>query len=173
MANEKILKPVDRIINSINKLGKISDNEYVTPEKLVNKMINKLDITDLKNARSILLVNEKYGEFFIGLYRKFKEDMSILKKCKIVSSSAMTKHFCKKVVKQLELPDDIILNIGDIDSNGKYDIADFLTMKNEEILKMNKGKKFDICLMNPPYASGMHIDFLSKISKISNNYISI
>ena len=39
----------------------------------------------------------------------------------------------------------------DIDGNGYYDINDFLNMKNDEILETNKGKKFDIILMNPPY----------------------
>ena len=41
-----------------------------------------------------------------------------------------------------------ILNIKDTDSNGYYDINDFLNMNNEEILEMNNIKKFSICLMN-------------------------
>ena len=46
-------------------------------------------------------------------------------------------------------------------------------MKNEEILKENKGKKFDIVLMNPPYDKSMHLKFLEKVIKISDNVISI
>ena len=33
--------------------------------------------------------------------------------------------------------------------------------------------KFDICLMNPPYDNGLHIDFLNKIEEISNKVLSI
>ena len=55
---------------------------------------------------------------------------------------------------------------GDLDGNGKYDIKDFLEMKNSELLKMNQGKKFDICLMNPPYGTrggdDIHFKFTEK-----------
>ena len=96
-----------------------------------------------------------------------------MNKCRIVPSSAITRHFCKKVVKQLGLSESIILDIGDLDDNGRYDIADFLTMKNEEILKMNQGQKFDICLMNPPYAKSLHLQFLEKAIQICDNVVSV
>lgn len=73
----------------------------------------------------------------------------------------------------------IILDIGDLDDNGKYDIKDFLEMKNSELLKMNQGKKFDICLMNPPYTATskgtQNFDelFLEKTLSIANTVISI
>ena len=54
-----------------------------------------------------------------------------------------------------------------------YDVNDFLKMKNEDILKENNGKKFDICLMNPPYEKGLHLSFLKKVGEISNKVISI
>ena len=46
-------------------------------------------------------------------------------------------------------------------------------MKNEEILKENNVKKFDIVLMNPPYDKDLHLKFLEKCIEISNNVISI
>ena len=61
----------------------------------------------------------------------------------------------------------------------KFNINDFLEMSNEEILKDNNNKKFDICLMNPPYGDsnngGMNLDlkFLWKLSKLSNKCVSI
>lgn len=61
----------------------------------------------------------------------------------------------------------------DIDGNGYYDINDFLNMKNEEILKENNGKKFDIILMNQPYANKLHEKFLMKALDISDKGISI
>ena len=44
---------------------------------------------------------------------------------------------------------------------------------NEEILKENNGKKFDIVLMNPPYSNKLHEKFLIKVLDISNKGISI
>ena len=37
----------------------------------------------------------------------------------------------------------------------------------------NKGKKFYICLMNPPYDRGLHLKFLEKAIQVSENVISI
>ena len=171
MSEDKDLSNVDKVMNSIHKLGKIDKAEVVTPPGLVDKMINKLDVNDIKNAGSILLVNEKYGEFFMGLHRKFNGSKSILSKCKIAPSSAITRHFCKKVVKQLGLSESIISDTEDLDGNGKYDIKDFLEMKNEEILKMNKGKKFDIVFSNPPYDNGLHEKFDAKFFDICKGQI--
>ena len=38
---------------------------------------------------------------------------------------------------------------------------------------MNSGKKFDVVLMNPPYANGMHEKFLYKALNISNELVTI
>ena len=46
-------------------------------------------------------------------------------------------------------------------------------MTNEEILKLNGGKKFDIVLMNPPYARDLHIDFLQKAVDVCNKIVVI
>lgn len=47
-------------------------------------------------------------------------------------------------------------------------------MKNKEELKKKTGvKKFDICLMNPPYDRGLHLKFLEKVIECTDNVISI
>ena len=46
-------------------------------------------------------------------------------------------------------------------------------MKNEDILKMNNGKKFDIVLMNPPYAQNLHLKFLEKVLNISESFLEV
>ena len=53
------------------------------------------------------------------------------------------------------------------------DVNDFLNMKNEEILEMNNGKKFDIILSNPPYNNGLGNTFLEKYLHIGNKIITI
>ena len=60
-----------------------------------------------------------------------------------------------------------------LEGNGYYDVKDFLDMNNKEILDMNKGKKFDICLMNPPFSGSLHLDFLDKVIDISNKVVVI
>ena len=54
-----------------------------------------------------------------------------------------------------------------------HTVNDFLDMDNNDILKENSGKKFDIVLMNPPYEGELHIKFLIKVLEISNKVINI
>lgn len=52
-------------------------------------------------------------------------------------------------------------------------------MENEEILKINNRKKFDVCLMNPPYNGknrneyNYHLKFLNRVIEISNCVVSV
>ena len=46
-------------------------------------------------------------------------------------------------------------------------------MKNEEILEMNNGNKFDIVLMNPPYDRDMHLKFIDKCINICEKLVNI
>ena len=38
---------------------------------------------------------------------------------------------------------------------------------------MNKGKKFSVILMNPPYSGSLHLKFLEKTIKITDKVVSI
>ena len=66
----------EKFMTAISDLGRIEKNEVITPSSIVKKMITKLDKKDFENAKSILLVNEKQGEFFAELCKQFgKEEM--------------------------------------------------------------------------------------------------
>ena len=174
LAHEIKEKGSDALDKAMRGLDKIDKSEVVTPPEIVNKMIDKLDESDYKNAESILLVNEKSGEFFKGLIRKFGKEIG--KKCKIVCSSTVGERLTKKMLKTEGFNDyinNIIMSIDDINGDGKYTVNDFLEMNNKEVLKENGGKKFDIVLMNPPYDKSLHLKFLEKTIKIADNVISI
>ena len=149
LLDDKNIPAIQRVQNAISKLGKLDKSEVITPVSLTSKMVKKLSREDVQNADSILLVNEKVCEFFIQLYNDY--GIEVCKKCKIVPSSELTINFIKKILKTLQLPESIIIKIEDVDGNGFYDVKDFLEMKNEDIIKMNQGKKFDVILSNPPY----------------------
>lgn len=46
-------------------------------------------------------------------------------------------------------------------------------MNNNEVLKENGGKKFDIVLMNPPFNRSLHLKFLKKVIELSDKIVSI
>ena len=111
LAHEIKEKGSDALDKAMRGLDKIDKSEVVTPVEIVNKMIDKLNKSDYKNAESILLVNEKQGEFFKGLVRKFGKEIG--KKCKIVCSSSAGERLTKKMLKT-EGFNDYINNICNI-----------------------------------------------------------
>ena len=178
LANDASKGNYEKFMTGVAGLGRIEKNEVITPKKIVEKMIAKLPDSAYKNAKSILLVNEKQGEFFVELCKKLG-NKAAAEKCKIVASSETTKYLIIKLLKTMgmsEYINTILVDIDDHDGNGKYDVNDFLKMSNNDILKMNGGKKFDVVLMNPPYAQSsdnLHLKFVDKVLEISKTQISI
>ena len=57
-------------------------------------------------------------------------------------------------------------------SEGKSD--EYIIESQKSFLdKYNMGKKFDICLMNPPYDKNLHLKFLEKTIQIAETVVSI
>lgn len=48
-----------------------------------------------------------------------------------------------------------------------------LAMTDEEIKKVNGGRKFDVCLSNPPYSGSLHLKFLEKMIGLAEKVVSI
>ena len=173
MANDTSKEGYDRFMKALKGLGRLGKNEVVTPPEIVKKMIEKLDKKDYDKAERILIVNDKQGEFFYGIWDNLGPEVA--KKCLVVPSSQVGKHLTVKALKTLGVDDYInyIMDLEDYDKSGKIDVNDFLKMTNEEVLKKNGGKKFSILIMNPPYANKMHEKFLEKALEISDTGVSI
>lgn len=167
------LKPIQRVSNAISKLGQLDKNEVVTGSDLVNKMLDKLGDRDM-SGKSILEVNSKYGEFLIQIYERYGKEVA--NNVKVVASSDMTKNFIRKVLNILELDEQNLIELEDYNGNGMYDIKDFVEAPNEKILKYNNMKKWDVCLMNPPYSNGndgLHLQFTEKCINLADNTICL
>lgn len=166
----------EKFSQALKGLGRLGKSEVVTPPEIVEKMINKLDKSEYEKAESILLVNEKQGEFLYGLTKKFGN--KIAKKCKIVCSSEIGKHLCIKMLKSIGMSNyinNIIMDLEDKTGDNRINIYDFEKMDNNEILEDNGKKKFDILISNPPFdgKSGIHLKFLEKYKNIANKSIVI
>ena len=175
--NDTSIPESERFINAVKKLGRLDKNEVITPPKIVEKMIDKLSKEDYDKADSILLVNEKQAEFFMGLHKKFNGKYD--NKCKIVASSETGKLLCKKMLKSIGVKNYIknILDIKDINGDGIYNIEDFKDMKEKDIIDICGNKIITLC--NPPYGDksngGMFLDmqFVEKIIKFTDKLIVI
>ncbi len=173
MANDTSKEGYEKFMTALKGLGRIDKNEVITPETIVDKMISKLDESEYENAESILIVNDKQGEFFYGLHKKFNGKYD--EKIKIVPSSQVGRHLTIKALKTLGVKNyiNMIMDLEDYNKSGKIDVKDFLNMKNEEVLKKNGGKKWSILIMNPPYAGSTHLKFLEKTIEIAEKVVSI
>ena len=173
LLDDKNLKPIQRVSNAISKLGQLDKNEVVTGSDLVNKMLDKLGDRDM-SGKSILEVNSKYGEFLIQIYERYGKEVA--NNVKVVASSDMTKNFIRKVLNILKLDEYNLIELEDYNGNGIYDIKDFVEAPNEKILKYNDMKKWDVCLMNPPYSNGndgLHLQFTEKCINLADNTICL
>lgn len=173
LLNDDKLKPIQRVSNAISKLGQLDKNEVVTGSDLVNKMLDKLGNRNM-HGKSILEVNSKYGEFLIQIYERYGK--GVANNVKVVASSDMTKNFIRKVLNILELDEQNLIELEDYNGNGMYDIKDFVEAPNEKILKYNNMKKWDVCLMNPPYSNGndgLHLQFTEKCINLADNTICL
>ena len=168
MSEDKDLSDMDKVMNSIHKLGKIDKAEVVTPPELVDKMLDKLGDRDM-SGKSILEVNSKYGEFLIQIYKRYGKEVA--NNVKVVASSDMTKNFIRKVLNILELDEQNLIELEDYNGNGMYDIKDFVEAPNEKILKYNKGMKFDCIVSNAPYDRGLHEKFEAKYFELCKGEI--
>ena len=174
LLNDDKLKPIQRVSNAISKLGQLDKNEVVTGSDLVNKMLDKLGNRNM-SGKSILEVNSKYGEFLIQIYERYGKEVA--NNVKVVASSDMTKNFIRKVLNILELDEQNLIELEDYNGNGIYDIKDFVEAPNEKILKYNDMKKWDVCLMNPPYGTSggddIHYRFTEKCVNMCDTTICV
>ena len=46
-------------------------------------------------------------------------------------------------------------------------------MDNNEILKKNGGRRYDVCLMNPPFSGSLHLEFLDKVTDLCEKSVVI
>lgn len=174
LLDDKNIPAIQRVQNAISKLGKLDKSEVITSSDLVNKMLDKLGDRDM-SGKSILEVNSKYGEFLIQIYDRYGKEVA--NNVKVIASSDMTKNFIRKVLNILKLDEYNLIELEDYNGNGIYDIKDFVEALNEKILKYNNMKKWDVCLMNPPYGAkgekDLHYRFTEKCINMCDDVICV
>lgn len=179
LSNDSKLTPIERATIVMNKFGKWSQSEVVTPLAVCDKMINQIKIDDLKeiclNGGKILDIASKMAEFSISIYEKLiSEGIDLNRISDIIYSiptSSIAYEFTRKVYEILNINVDNIAtkfttyNLLDIkDENGNVDykqISKYLFQKkkfseieleNNIFYKEGDGKmNFDIIVGNPPY----------------------
>ncbi len=169
--------PIRRATTAIQKFGKISDSEVVTPQKIAREMVDLIPEDDFKkvfeNGNKFLDIASKMGEFAVAIYRR-AESLGISKN-KIensiysISTSKIAYEFTKYVYEKLDLKVENIaskftsyslLKFEDEEDNiGYIKIANLLRQNKpfdsitmaDEITEGDDIVNFDIVVGNPPY----------------------
>lgn len=169
--------PIKRATTAIQRFGKISDSEVVTPQRIAKEMVDLIPEDDFKkvfeNGNKFLDIASKMGEFAVAIYRR-AEALDIPKetiKNSIYSipTSSIAYEFSRFVYEKLDLNEENLaekFNSYDLldftDEYGKVDYESIsnclkqnkefntITM-NDEITEGDEIVNFDVVLGNPPY----------------------
>lgn len=141
LANDTSLQPLDRATTALNKFGRLSDSEVVTPSKVADEMVALLPDKDINDGTKILDIAAKQGEFAVALYKRFGD--KVKDNIYSVTTSTVTYEFTRKIYDILKMPIENIF----VDFTS-YDI---IGIDAEKRIKELSDMKFDVIIGNPPY----------------------
>lgn len=139
LLNDTTHKPQERLEIALQKFGRLSDAEVVTPSEVSDKMVALLP--ELGANDKVLDIASKQGEFACALYRRYGN--KILNNVYSLPTSSLAYEFTYKVYRLLDMPTQHIYS-----TFTSYD----LISKNQETYKNTlNNMKFNMVVGNPPY----------------------
>lgn len=145
LANDTAISPIERASNALNKFGRLSEWEVVTPENITGLMINSLPDNTISDSTLILDIASKQGEFVYAVYKKFGKKTA--SNFYSIPTSKLTYEFTRKVYTLLELDINLIEQV-----YTSLDLIKENTLIEGDIIKINnKTMKFNVIVGNPPY----------------------
>lgn len=142
-SHDENLTTQEKVEHALNKFGKLSVSEIVTPARVTSLMVEKLP-EDVANGK-ILDIASKQGEFAIALINRFGD--AIKNKIYSIPTSKTSYEFTLKIYKLLGMP---LKNV--FSDFVSYDLFNPRTLElNDMIIKQLKMMKFSTVIGNPPY----------------------
>ena len=169
--------PIRRATTAIQRFGKISDSEVVTPQRIAKEMVSLIPEEDFKkifeNGNKFLDIASKMGEFAVAIYNRAESlgipKESIKNSIYSIPTSNIAYEFTRFVYKKLDLSEENLaerfnsydlLNFTNENGNVDYDsIGKFLKQNkpfnnikpHDEITEGDDIVNFDVVVGNPPY----------------------
>ena len=146
LANDLALKPIERAGIAMKKFSRLSSSEIVTPQKVVDQMLDIFPEDSINKDDLMLDIASKQGEFVYGVYRKFGKDVA--NSFYSIPTSKIAYEFTRKVYELLEL------NINHLEQNyNSYDLIkkDNQLIQNNQIKFNDNFMKINAIVGNPPY----------------------
>ena len=139
LLNDETFTPEERLERALQKFGRMSDSEIVTPAKVADEMVALLPEFD-ENDR-ILDIASKQGEFACALYRRYGE--TILNNVYSIPTSSVAYEFTRKVYGLLGMPIENIFST--------FTSYDLINENKETYIKILKDMNYNAVIGNPPY----------------------
>ncbi len=177
LANDTAISPIQRATNAMKKFSRLSDSEIVTPEFLVDKIIDIIPEDAFTTWSKLLDIASKQWEFIYAVYKKYWKD--IANNLYSIPTSQIAYEFTRKLYTFLELDIDNIEG-----SYTSYDLIETNTYIENDTLKINNTPmKFDVIVGNPPYqimdgwawvsAKPIYHHFVNIAKSLDPKYISL
>lgn len=138
---DQTIEPLKRVESALQKFGRLSVSEIVTPSQVADDMVAMLPKERLNEHSRFLDIASKQGEFACALYKRFGP--SIKDNIFALPTSSLTYEFTYKVFKLLEIPTKNI-----IESFNTYDL---IGGNKDTYIQILKDMHFNVIIANPPY----------------------
>ena len=141
LLTDETYTPVDRVDRALQKFGRLSNSEIVTPSNVADDIVALLPKEKLGKNSKILDIASKQGEFACALYKRFGD--KIKDNIYALPTSSLTYEFTRKVFELLDIPVDNIFS--------DFNSYDLIGENKETYIKILSEMKFDAIVGNPPY----------------------
>lgn len=179
LLSDETYTPIERVERALQKFGRLSNSEVVTPSNVADDMVALLPKGKLDKDSKFLDIASKQGEFACALYKRFGD--KIKNNIYAVPTSNLTYEFTRKVFELLNIPIENIFS--------DFNAYDLIGENKETYIKILLEMKFDAIVGNPPYqmrdgggmqtgsSSGSAIPlyhkFVAQSKKLNPKYISM
>lgn len=169
--------PIENAKFALQKFGRMSESEVVTPAHIADDMVALLP-EDVFTKGPVLDIASKQGEFTIALIKRYGN--SVGDKIYSICTSMLAYEFTRKIYELLSLPVSHIF-----DKFTSFDIIQKENKKQSTILQELKSMNFSAILGNPPYqvndgsgasddaSNPIYQDFVNTSQTFSPKYISM
>ena len=141
LLSDTTIEPLKRVESALQKFGRLSVSEIVTPSKVADDMVTLLPKERINEHSRFLDIASKQGEFACALYKRFGP--TIKDNIFALPTSKLTYEFTYKVFKLLGIPTKNIFET--------FNSYDLIGDNKDTYTKILKNMNFNVIIGNPPY----------------------
>ena len=139
LLNDDTFSPQERVERALQKFGRMSESEIVTPSHVADQMVALLP--EMSESDRILDIASKQGEFAYALYRRFGD--KVRNNVYSLPTSTIAYEFTRKVYRLLGMPVQNVFST--------FTTYDLINENNESHINTLTNMNFSAVVGNPPY----------------------